>query len=191
MASNITAMAKTYYDCLPVPEEIELMIMWWKYRMEQTDIRYRKLHKSHMADVNRLYQVVRDVVHHNYSYGFVWSHPAEAYGFVSPSRFIASPGEFSCKNTISDIQTDSFAEKYMGTDVYENYVPKTVALSLEDDIDIDVTQIKEIGGVTMAYYENINYGKYVIIDRDGYHKNFNTYDEAYKHLAVEARKEFE
>ena len=179
MASNITAMAKTYYDCLPVPEEIELMIMWWKYRMEQTDIRYRKLHKSHMADVNRLYQVVRDVVHHNYF-----------YDFVPPSRFIDSyPGEFSCKNTISDIQTDSFAEEYMGTDVYDNYVPKTVALSLVDDID--VTQIKEIGGVTMAYYENINYGKYVIIDRVGYHKDFNTYDEAYKHLAVEVRKEFE
>ena len=58
MASNITAMAKTYYDCLPVPEEIELMIMWWKYRMEQTDIRYRKLHKSHMEDVNRLYKLI-------------------------------------------------------------------------------------------------------------------------------------
>ena len=43
----------------------------------------------------------------------------------------------------------------------------------------------------MAYYENINYGKYVIIDRAGFHKDFNTYDEAYKHLAVEVRKEFE
>ena len=181
MASNITAMAKTYYDCLPVPEEIELMIMWWKYRMEQTDIRYRKLHKSHMADVNRLYQVVRDVVLHNYS-----------YGFVSPSRFIASPGEFSCKNTISDIQTDSFAEKYMGTDVYDNYVPKTVALpSDDDDEEIVVIPIKEIGGIYMAYYENINYGKYVIIDPDGYNKDFNTYKEAYKHLAVAVRKKFE
>jgi len=177
MASNITAMAKTYYDCLPVPEEIELMIMWWKYRMEQTDIRYRKLHKSHMADVNRLYQVVRDVVHHNY-----------VYDFVSPSRFIGGLGlEFSCKNTISDIQTDSFAVEYMGTDVYDNYVPKTVAVSLVDDIE--VIQIKAICGVTMAYYQNINYGKYLIIDRAGYHKNFNTYDEAYKHLAVEVRKE--